>query len=101
MIFAVFAQLVATCYIQATWIDLSRTFYFEKIVGVVFWALLLGTVQLRAAARHRRQPDRQDGRSFALWRARARGAAAPGVSVPRYPDRAARRPHGHSFSIWC
>ncbi|HEY6715631.1 MAG TPA: beta-(1-6) glucans synthase, partial [Reyranella sp.] len=41
-IFAVFAQLVATCYIQATWIDLSRTFYFEKMVGVVFWALLLG-----------------------------------------------------------
>ena len=29
-IFAVFAQLVATCYVQATWIDLSRTFYFER-----------------------------------------------------------------------
>jgi hypothetical protein len=41
-IFAVFAQLVATCYVQATWIDLTRTFYFEKMVGVVFWALLLG-----------------------------------------------------------
>ena len=41
-IFALFAQLVATCYVQAIWIDLSRTFYFEKMVGVAFWALLLG-----------------------------------------------------------
>jgi exo-beta-1,3-glucanase (GH17 family) len=40
-IFALFAQLVATCYVQAVWIDLSRTFYFEKMVGVVFWGLLL------------------------------------------------------------
>src|SRR6185295_16709507 len=40
-IFALFAQLVATCYVQTTWIDLSRTFYFEKMVGVVFWAVLL------------------------------------------------------------
>jgi len=29
-------------YVQATWIDLSRTFYFERMLGVVFWALLLG-----------------------------------------------------------
>ena len=29
-IFAFFAQLVATCYVQAIWIDLSRTFYFER-----------------------------------------------------------------------
>jgi exo-beta-1,3-glucanase (GH17 family) len=41
-IFAVFAQLVATCYVQSVWLDLSRTFYFERMVGVVFWALLLG-----------------------------------------------------------
>src|SRR5260370_18646579 len=41
-VFAVCAQVVATCYIQATWIDLTRTFYFEKMLGVVFWALLLG-----------------------------------------------------------
>ena len=41
-IFAVFAQLVATAYVQSLWIDLSRTFYFERMVGVVFWALLLG-----------------------------------------------------------
>jgi hypothetical protein len=40
-IFALFAQVVVTCYVQAVWIDLSRTFYFEKIVGVVFWGLLL------------------------------------------------------------
>ena len=41
-IFALFAQLVATSYVQATWIDLSRTFYFEKMIGVAFWGLLLG-----------------------------------------------------------
>jgi exo-beta-1,3-glucanase (GH17 family) len=41
-VFAVFAQLVSTAYVQTTWIDLSRTFYFERMVGVVFWALLLG-----------------------------------------------------------
>ena len=26
---------------QATWIDVSRSFYFERMVGVVFWAVLL------------------------------------------------------------
>ena len=41
-IFAVFAQLVATAYVQSVWIDLSRTFYFERMVGVFFWALVLG-----------------------------------------------------------
>ena len=41
-IFAVFAQLVATVYVQSVWIDLSRTFYFERMLGMVFWALLLG-----------------------------------------------------------
>jgi exo-beta-1,3-glucanase (GH17 family) len=41
-IFALFSQLVATTYVQAVWIDLSRTFYFERLVGLVFWALLLG-----------------------------------------------------------
>jgi hypothetical protein len=55
--FAVFAQLVATCYVQATWIDLTRTFYFEKMVGVVFWALLLGAFSYALPARHRRKPD--------------------------------------------
>ncbi|MFO1080651.1 MAG: hypothetical protein U1E23_08500 [Reyranellaceae bacterium] len=41
-IYALFAQLVATCYVQATWVDFSRTFYFEKVLGVAFWAVLLG-----------------------------------------------------------
>ncbi|HLM10764.1 MAG TPA: hypothetical protein VK362_00190, partial [Reyranella sp.] len=40
-IFAFFAQVVATCYVQATWIDVSRDFYFERTLGVMFWALLL------------------------------------------------------------
>jgi len=42
VVFAVFAQLVATCYVQSVWTDLSRTFYFERMVGVAFWAILLG-----------------------------------------------------------
>ena len=41
-IFAVFCQLVATCYVQSVWLDMSRTFYFERMLGVVFWAILLG-----------------------------------------------------------
>ncbi|MDP1748476.1 MAG: hypothetical protein Q8L22_03385, partial [Reyranella sp.] len=41
LLFAFFAQLVATCYVQATWIDVSRNFYFERTLGVVFWAALL------------------------------------------------------------
>jgi exo-beta-1,3-glucanase (GH17 family) len=41
-IYAIFAQAVATAYVQTTWIDLTRNFYFEKMLGVAFWALLLG-----------------------------------------------------------
>jgi exo-beta-1,3-glucanase (GH17 family) len=41
-IFAVFTQLVATCYVEAIWIDYSRAFYFERQLGVLFWAGLLG-----------------------------------------------------------
>ncbi len=41
-IFTVFAQLVATAYVQSVWLDLTRTFYFERMLGVAFWALLLG-----------------------------------------------------------
>ncbi len=41
-IFAVFAQMTATAYVEAIWIDVSRAFYFERMVGVAFWALLLG-----------------------------------------------------------
>lgn len=40
-LFAFFAQLVATCYVQATWIDVTRNFYFEKTLGIAFWAILL------------------------------------------------------------
>jgi exo-beta-1,3-glucanase (GH17 family) len=42
VIFAFFGQLVATVYVQSVWLDLSRAFYVEREVGVVFWALLLG-----------------------------------------------------------
>ncbi len=41
-IFAVFCQVVATCYVQSVWLDMSRTFYFERMLGVAFWAILLG-----------------------------------------------------------
>jgi exo-beta-1,3-glucanase (GH17 family) len=41
-IFALFGQVVATCYVQAVWVDLSRNFYFEKTLGIAFWAILLG-----------------------------------------------------------
>ena len=41
VIFALFAQVVATCYVQATWIDVSRSFYFERMAGVVLWSGLL------------------------------------------------------------
>ena len=41
-IFAVFAQMTATAYVEAVWIDVSRAFYFERMVGVAFWAVLLG-----------------------------------------------------------
>lgn len=40
-IFAFFAQLVATCYVEATWVDVTRNFYFERTLGVAFWAILL------------------------------------------------------------
>ncbi len=40
-IFALFAQLTATAYVHAVWIDVSRAFYIERMVGVAFWAVLL------------------------------------------------------------
>ena len=99
-IFAVFAQLVATCYVQATWIDLSRTFYFEKMVGVVFWALLLG---LFSYALLRGIADSLTGRMAdpSLYGARVREALARLARAAALPDRAARRPDGRSSSIWC
>ena len=41
-VFALFAQVIATCYVQSIWVDLSRNFYFAKTLGIAFWALLLG-----------------------------------------------------------
>ena len=80
--FAVFAQLVATCYVQATWIDLSRTFYFEKILGVVFWALLLG---LFSYALLRGIADSLTGRMAdpSLYAARIRDAWRDWRTLPR------------------
>jgi hypothetical protein len=82
-IFAVFAQLVATCYVQATWIDLSRTFYFEKMAGVVFWALLLG---LFSYALLRGIADSLTGKMAdpSLYGARVREAWNAWRELPRY-----------------
>ena len=82
-IFAVFAQVVATCYIQATWVDLTRTFYFEKMVGVVFWALLLG---LFSYALLRGIADSLTGKMAdpSLYGARIREALHAWRELPRY-----------------
>lgn len=82
-IFAVFAQIVATCYVQATWIDLSRTFYFEKMVGVVFWAVLLG---LFSYALLRGIADSLTGKMAdpSLYGARVREAWRAWRELPRY-----------------
>ncbi len=82
-IFAVFAQLVATCYVQSTWIDLSRTFYFEKVVGVVFWAVLLG---LFSYALLRGIADSLTGKMAdpSLYGARVREAWRAWRELPRY-----------------
>src|SRR5260370_12195851 len=82
-IFAVFSQLVATCYVQAIWLDLSRTFYFERMVGVAFWALLLGAFSyalLRGIAESliRRMADPS------LYAARVREAWHAARELPRF-----------------
>jgi hypothetical protein len=87
-IFTVFAQLVMTAYVQSVWIDLTRTFYFERMLGVVFWALLLGAFSyalLRGIAESliRRMADPS------LYAARVREAWRAYRELPRF--RIARR----------
>ena len=83
LVFAVFAQVVATCYVQATWIDLTRTFYFEKMLGVVFWAVLLG---LFSYALLRGIADSLTARMAdpSLYGARVREALHAWRALPRY-----------------
>ena len=83
VVFAVFAQLVATCYVQSVWLDLSRTFYFERMLGVAFWALLLGAFSyalLRGIA------DSLTGRMAdpSLYGARVREAWHAWRELPRF-----------------
>ena len=83
LIFAVFAQVVATCYVQATWIDLSRAFYVERMVGVAFWGLLLAVFSyalLRGIA------DSLTGKMAdpSLYGARVREAWHAWRELPRY-----------------
>ncbi|CAN5324970.1 hypothetical protein BH10PSE6_BH10PSE6_50120 [soil metagenome] len=82
-VFAFFAQLTATCYVQAVWIDLSRTFYFERMVGLVFWALLLAAFSFAllrgiADSLERRMADPS------LYGARVREAWRAWRELPRY-----------------
>ncbi|NDH62939.1 MAG: hypothetical protein EBY18_15115, partial [Alphaproteobacteria bacterium] len=83
LLFAFFAQLVATCYVQATWIDVSRSFYFERMLGVVFWAVLLG---LFSYALLRGIADSLTGRMAdpSLYGARVREAWRGWRELPRH-----------------
>ena len=83
VVFAVFAQLVATSYVQSTWIDLTRTFYFEKWVGVFFWAILLA---LFSYALLRGIADSLTGRMAdpSLYGARVKEAWHSWRELPRY-----------------
>jgi len=82
-VFAVFAQLIATCYVQTTWIDLTRVFYFEKMMGVVFWAVLLA---LFSYALLRGIADSLTGRMAdpSLYGARVLEAWRAWRALPRY-----------------
>ncbi|MBX9946596.1 MAG: hypothetical protein K2Y40_21155 [Reyranella sp.] len=83
ILFALFAQLVATCYVQAAWVDFSRSFYFERMVGVVFWAVLLA---LFSYALLRGISDSLTGRMAdpSLYGARVREAWRAWRELPRY-----------------
>ncbi len=82
-IFAVFAQLVATCYVQAVWIDISRAFYAERMAGVVFWAMLLAAFSY---ALLRGIGDSLTGRMAdpSLYGARVREAWRAWRALPRF-----------------
>lgn len=82
-VFALFAQFIGTCYVQSVWIDVSRTFYVEKWLGVVFWAVLLGAFSyalLRGIA------DSLTGRMAdpSLYGARVREAWRAWRELPRF-----------------
>ncbi len=81
-IFAVFAQAVATCLTQATWINYNHAFYWMRLAGTVFylgagalfaWALLSGI----AGSLTGRMPD------ASLYGARVRAAWAAWRALPR------------------
>ena len=82
-IFALFAQLVATCYVQTTWIDLSRNFYFERTLGVAFWGILLA---LFSYALLRGISDSLTGQMAdpSLYSARVRDSWRAWRELPRY-----------------
>jgi exo-beta-1,3-glucanase (GH17 family) len=83
VIFAVFAQLVSTCYVMAIWVDYSRAFYVERQIGVAFWALLLG---LFAYALLRGIGDSLTGKMAdpSLYGARVREAWRSWRELPRF-----------------
>jgi hypothetical protein len=82
-IFALFGQLVATCYVQTTWIDLSRNFYFERTLGIAFWGILLA---LFSYALLRGISDSLTGQMAdpSLYGARVRDSWRAWRELPRY-----------------
>lgn len=83
VVFAFFTQLVATSYVQATWIDVSRSFYFERMAGVVFWA---GLLALFSYALLRGIADSLTGKMAdpSLYGARVREAWRAWRELPRF-----------------
>jgi len=90
VIFTLFAQIVATAYVQSVWIDFTRTFYVERILGLAFWALVLGAfsyVLLRGIAesliRRMADPSLYGARVREAWQA---WRELPGLRILRRVD---------------
>jgi exo-beta-1,3-glucanase (GH17 family) len=90
VIFATFAQAVATCLTQATWLNYAHAFYASRIAGTIFY-LAAGAVFAYALLRG--IGDSLTGRmaDASLYGARVREAwaawrALPRVRIPERPD---------------
>ena len=95
VVFAVFAQLIATCYVQTTWIDLTRVFYFEKMMGVVFWAVLLALFSyalLRGIAEEFARTQPFKGLTIGT------GIHLEAKTVAQFIEAAKTRPGGYSYA---
>lgn len=89
-VFGLFAQAVATCLVQATWINYGHAFYGSRLVGMVFYLLAGGVF---AYALLRGISDSLTGRmaDASLYGSRVREAwaawrALPRSRIPERPD---------------